>query len=69
VDRRLVLVAAKEYLEKVLGKEPIRDPDIIEPVRPRFDPSLYTPGQLAEIERVLRMVAAAQAGAENPLIS
>jgi hypothetical protein len=28
--------------------------------RPRFDPSLYSPEQLAQIEATLRMVAAAQ---------
>jgi hypothetical protein len=34
--------------------------------RTRFDPSLYTPEQLVEIEKVLRMVAATQpAEAEN----
>jgi hypothetical protein len=34
--------------------------------RTRFDPSLYTPEQLAEIEKILRMVAATQpAEAEN----
>jgi hypothetical protein len=33
--------------------------------RPKFDPSLYTPEQLDEIERTLRLVAATQAEAEN----
>jgi hypothetical protein len=36
-----------------------------EEIRPHFDPSLYTPEQLAQIEQALRMVAAVQAGAEN----
>jgi hypothetical protein len=34
-------------------------------LRPRFDPSLFTREQLAQIETTLRMVAAAQAEAEN----
>ena len=33
--------------------------------KPRFDPSLYTPEQLVQIEATLRMVAAAQAEADN----
>ena len=33
--------------------------------QPKFDPSLYSPEQLDEIERTLRLVAATQAEAEN----
>ena len=59
-DRRVVMVAVREYLDRVFGKERIMDPDVLEPTRPKFDPSLYTPEQLEEIERVLRMVQATQ---------
>ncbi|MBV8093205.1 MAG: hypothetical protein JO110_08200 [Acetobacteraceae bacterium] len=41
------------------------DSDSLEPTRARFDPSLYTPEQLAQIEQTLRMNAATQAEAEN----
>jgi hypothetical protein len=64
-DRRVVMVAVRDYLDRVLGREKMADPDSLEPTRARFDPSLYTPEQLTEIERVLRMVAATQAGTEN----
>ena len=33
--------------------------------QPKFDPSLYSPEQLAQIEQTLRMIAAKQAEAEN----
>jgi hypothetical protein len=33
--------------------------------QPRFDPSLYSPEQLVQIEQTLRMIAATQAEAEN----
>ena len=33
--------------------------------QPKFDPSLYSPEQLAQIEQALRMIAATQAEAEN----
>ncbi len=65
VDRRVALVAVRDYLDRVLGREKMTDPDTLEPPRARFDPSIYTPEQLAQIEQTLRMVAAAQAEAEN----
>ena len=65
-DRRVVMVAVRDYLDRVLGREKMADPDASEPARARFDPSLYTPEQLAQIEATLRMVAGqAQAEAEN----
>jgi hypothetical protein len=33
--------------------------------KPKFDPSLYTPEQLVQIEAALRMVAAMQVEAED----
>ena len=68
-DRRVVMVAVRDYLDRVLGREKMADPDTLEPPRARFDPSLYTPEQLAQIEQTLRMIATvgAQATAENDL--
>jgi hypothetical protein len=64
-DRRVALVAVRDYLDRVLGREKMMDPDTLEPTRSKFNPSLYTPEQLADIEKALRIVAAQQAEAEN----
>jgi hypothetical protein len=64
-DRRVVLVAVRDYLDRVLGREKMTDPDTLEPTRSKFNPSLYTSEQLADIEKALRIVAAQQAEAEN----
>jgi hypothetical protein len=50
------------------GVRPIDyDPTEDTPARkPGFDPSLYTPEQLAQIETTLRMVAAAQQAEAEP---
>jgi hypothetical protein len=64
-DRRVVMVAVRDYLDRVLGREKMADSDSLEPTRARFDPSLYTPEQLAQIEQTLRMIAATQAESEN----
>jgi len=62
---RLVMVAVRDYLDRVLGREKLAAPDSLEPTRARFDPSLYTPEQLAQIEQTLRMIAARQAEGQN----
>ena len=62
-DRRVVMVAVRDYLDRVLGREKLADSDSLEPSRARFDPSLYTPEQLAQIEQTFRMIAATQAEA------
>ena len=54
--REGALMAGVGLVDRTTGKQEIR---------PRFDPSLYTPERLTEIERVLRLVAATQAGTEN----
>jgi hypothetical protein len=59
-DRRVVMVAVRDYLDRVLGREKMTDPDTLEPTRTKFDPSIYTPEQLAQIEATLRMVEAVQ---------
>jgi hypothetical protein len=64
-DRRVVMVAVRDYLDRVLGREKMADSDSLEATRARFDPSLYTPEQLAQIEQTLRMIAATQAESEN----
>ena len=65
-DSRNRIVAIGMLYDRAWGKPKDYDPATDkEEIRPRFDPSLYTPEQLTEIERVLRMVAAAQAGTEN----
>src|SRR5262245_56268220 len=65
-EARNRIVAIGMLYDRAWGKpkdyDPVADKEEIEP---RFDPSLYTPEQLAEIERVLRMVVAVQAEAEN----
>jgi hypothetical protein len=65
-DSRNKIVAIGMLYDRAWGKAKEFDPATDkEPIRPRFDPSLYTPQQLAEIERTLRMVAPTQAGVEN----
>jgi hypothetical protein len=64
-DRRVVMVAARDYLDRMLGREKIKDPDGDGARRQRFDPSLYSAEQLAQIEQTLRMVAAAQAKGDD----
>jgi hypothetical protein len=64
-DRRVVMVAVGDYLDRVLGREKMADSDGLEPTRARFDPSLYTPEQLAQIEQTFRMIAATQGEAGN----
>ena len=67
VDERVRSVCLIAVLDRA-GVRPI-DYDPAEDAaarQPRFDPSLYSPEQLAQIEQTLRMVAAAQqAEAEN----
>jgi hypothetical protein len=64
-DRRVVMVAVRDYLDRVLGREKMADPAALEPERTGFNPSLYTPEQLSQIERALRMIAAVEAKAED----
>jgi hypothetical protein len=65
-ESRNKIVAIGMLYDRAWGKPKDYDPATDkEPIRPRFDPSLYTPEQLAQIETTLRMVAAAQAEAEN----
>ena len=66
-EARSRIVAIGMLYDRAWGKARECDPreDKEEEIRPRFDPSLYTPEQLAQIEATLRMVAAAQAEAEN----
>ena len=60
------IVAIGMLYDRAWGKPKDYDPAADkEEIRPRFDPSLYTPEQLTEIERVLRMVAATQVGTED----
>ena len=66
VDERVRSVCLIAVLDRA-GVKPIDyDPTIDEAVeRPKFDPSLYSPEQLAQIETTLRMVAAMQVEAED----
>ena len=65
-EARSRIVAIGMLYDRAWGKPKDYDPATDKKeIRPRFDPSLYTPEQLTEIERVLRMVAATQAGTEN----
>jgi hypothetical protein len=66
-ESRNKIVAIGMLYDRAWGKVREYDPseDKDEEIRPRFDPSLYTPEQLTEIERVLHMVAATQAETEN----
>jgi hypothetical protein len=65
-ESRNKIVAIGMLYDRAWGKAREHDPsEDKEEIRPRFDPSLYTPEQLTEIERVLRMVAATQTGTEN----
>ena len=63
-DRRVVMVAVRDYLDRVLGREKMADPDTLEPPRARFDPSKFTPEQLDQIEATLKMIVATQTQAE-----
>jgi hypothetical protein len=65
-EARSRIVAIGMLYDRAWGKPKDYDPATEKnEIRPCFDPSLYTPEQVTEIERVLRMVAATQAGTEN----
>jgi hypothetical protein len=65
-EARSRIVAIGMLYDRAWGKPKDYDPAMDkEDIRPRFDPSLYTPEQLAQIETTLRLVAVAQAEAEN----
>ena len=66
-EARSRIVAIGMLYDRAWGKAREYDPseDKEEEIRPRFDPSRYTSEQLTEIERVIRIVAATQAGTEN----
>ena len=65
-EARSRIVAIGMLFDRAWGKPKDDDPATDkEEIRPRFDPSLYTPEQLTEIEQVLRMVEATQARTEN----
>ena len=65
-EARNRIVAIAILYDRAWGKPKDYDPAADkEEIRPRFDPSPYTREQLSEIERVLRMVEATQAGSEN----
>jgi hypothetical protein len=65
-ESRNKIVAIGMLYDRAWGKAREYDPsEDKEEIRPCFDPSLYTREQLDEIERVLRMVAATQAGTES----
>jgi hypothetical protein len=66
-ESRNKIVAIGMLFDRGWGKAREYDPseDKEEEVRPRFDPSLFTREQLAQIETTLRMVAATQAETEN----
>jgi hypothetical protein len=65
-EARNRIVAIGMLYDRAWGKPKEYDPAADkEEIEPRFDPSLYTPEQLAQIEATLRMVAAARAEAEN----
>jgi hypothetical protein len=58
-------MASGTLIERGFGKpRDDYDPKAEEPPKPKFNPALYTPTQLAEIERVMRLVAVTQAQAE-----
>jgi hypothetical protein len=60
-DQRVVMVASSTLIERGFGKpRDDYDPKAEEPPKTKFNPALFTPAQLEEIERVLRLVAAAQ---------
>jgi hypothetical protein len=60
-EARSRIVAIGMLYDRAWGKPKDYDPATDkEEIRPRFDPRLYTPEQLSQIEAVLRMVAAAQ---------
>jgi hypothetical protein len=66
-ESRNKIVAIGMLYDRAWGRAREHDlsEDKEEETRPRFDPSLFTREQLAQIETTLRMVAAAQAEAEN----
>ena len=59
-DHRVVMVASSTLIERGFGKPRDFDPKAEEPPRERFNPALYTPAQLEQIEAALRIVAGAQ---------
>jgi hypothetical protein len=66
VDERVRSVCLIAVLDRA-GVRPI-DYDPAEDAaarQPKFDPALYSPEQLAQIEQTLRMIVATQAEAEN----
>ena len=63
-DSRNRIVAIGMLYDRAWGKPKDYDPsEDKEATRSRFDPSLYTPEQLAQIEAALRLVAATQQAA------
>ena len=64
-DQRVVIVAVRDYLNRVVGSQPIKDPEVLAPNARKFDPSIYTAEQLAQLEAALRMVATVQAKGED----
>ena len=67
-ESRNKIVAIGMLYDRAWGKAREYDPaeDKEEESRPRFDPSLYTLEQLAQIEETLRMVQARQTQALEP---
>jgi hypothetical protein len=66
-ESRNKIVAIGMLYDRAWGKAREYDPsqNKEEEIRPRFDPSLFSREQLVQIETTLRMVATAQADAEN----
>jgi hypothetical protein len=56
------MVASSTLIERGFGKPRDFDPKAEEPPRQRFNPALYTPAQLEQIEAALRIVAAQAEG-------
>jgi hypothetical protein len=67
-DRRVVTVAANGLIDRAFGKpkdyDPAKDPE----ARPKtkFDPRLYSPEELEQIENVLRLLMEPRAVVERP---
>jgi hypothetical protein len=60
-DHRVAMVASSTLIERGFAKpRNDYDPKADEPPKPKFNPALYTPAQLAQIEAALRIVAATQ---------
>ena len=61
------IVSIRMLYERAWGAPKDYDPKTDEAAtrKPRFDPSLYSPAQLAQIEAALRMVEATQVEAED----